>query len=265
MLIAEIAAALAAAYLVILMIVAANQRAFIYFPDRRRIAPETFGLAGVFEHVTQTSDGERLIAWYMPATPGKPTILYFHGNAGGLVTRAERFQEFAEAGFGLFMPSYRSYSGSTGEPSEAAIIADAALTWERLVAEGVDPKDIVLYGESLGSGVAVQLAAKHTPRALVLEAPYSSVVDIGAWRMPLLPVRLLMLDKFKSVRHIRAVHSPLLIIHGERDGIIPIRFGRKLFEAAREPKRFIAYPRGSHSDLYGYGAFADAVTFLSSQ
>jgi fermentation-respiration switch protein FrsA (DUF1100 family) len=162
--VAKILASAVALYLLLALLIAANERSFIYFPDRRRIAPETLGLTRIFERVIQARDGAQLIAWYMPAAPGRPTILYFHGNAGGLITRAARFAQFGDAGFGLFMPSYRGYSGSTGKPSEAAIIADAALAWASLIAEGVDPKDIVLYGESLGSGVAVQLAAQHVAR-----------------------------------------------------------------------------------------------------
>jgi hypothetical protein len=206
-------------------------------------------------------DGARLVMWRAAGRAARPLVLYFHGNAGGLVNRAARFALFANAGLGLVMPSYRGYSGSQGQPSEAANIADAEAVLQMLVAEGCPPRDIVLYGESLGTGVAVQLAAKYPVRGLVLEAPYSSTVDIGRWRAPLLPVDCIMRDRYESVRHIAGVRVPLLILHGEQDGVIPIRYGQKLFAAANEPKTFIAYPQGHHSDLYAHGAFEAIVGF----
>jgi hypothetical protein len=261
----EIAAILAAFYLAVLIGVALGQHNLTYIPDRRRIPPASLGLGHVQEHVMKAPDGAELVAWHGPAEPGKPTLLYFHGNGGGLIDRAERFELYCKAGIGLFVMSYRSYSGSTGVPSEPDNVADAHRAWDYLVSLGVAPEDIVLYGESLGTGVAVQVATQRRPRALILEAPYSSLVDIGAWRFPYLPVRQFMKARYESTRYIGEVEAPLLVVHGEADGIVPIRFGRKLFAAATsQSKRFVSYPRSGHMETYSHGAFDEILQFIAA-
>lgn len=260
----EIAAGLFALYFVVLIAVTLGQHKLTYVPDRRRIPPASLDLGFVEEHVLKMPDGAELIAWHSAAAPGKPTLLYFHGNGGGLIDRASRFDLYRKAGIGLFIMSYRSYSGSTGKPTEPDNIADAHRAWDYLVSLGVDARDIVLYGESLGTGVAVQLAAQRMPRALVLEAPYSSLVDIGAWRFPYLPVRRLMEARYESTRFIGEVTAPILVVHGEADGIVPIRFGRKLFAAATsDRKRFVSYPRSGHMETYDHGAFDEILQFIA--
>lgn len=238
------------------------ERRLMYFPDARRVAPVSLGLEGVEESLVPMEDGTRLVLWRSRPVADRPTVLYFHGNAGGLTTRSSRFPVFAKAGLGLVMPSYRGYSGSGGQPSEGANVADAEAVLQMLLSEGHSLGEIVLYGESLGTGVAVQLAAKYPVRGLILEAPYSSTVDIGRWRAPLLPIERMMQDRYDSVRYIAEVRAPLLIIHGELDGIIPIRYGRKLFAAANEPKSFAAYPLGHHTDLFAHGAFEAVERFV---
>jgi hypothetical protein len=263
-LILEIAAGLAVVYLLVLIGIWLGQHSLTYIPDRRRIAPASLGLDFVQEHVLTTPDGAELIAWHGPAAPGKPTLLYFHGNGGGLIDRAPRFELYRKAGIGLFIMSYRSYSGSSGVPSEPLNIADADRAWDYLASLEVEPEDIVLYGESLGTGVAIQVATRRQPRALILEAPYSSLVDIGAWRFPYLPVRQMMKARYESTRHIEKVTAPLLIVHGEADGIVPIRFGRKLFAAApSEQKRFVSYPGSGHMETYDHGALTEILQFLA--
>ena len=227
-----------------------GQRALIYYPDRRRIAPASIGLKGVEERILQTADGERLIAWYGKARPGQPTLLYFHGNGGGLVDRAPRIERFMQAGYGVYMMAYRGYSGSSGRPTEAANVADAKLAYDTLVAEGVPPQRIILYGESLGTGVATQVAAARPAAGLILDAPYTSIADVGAASYPFLPVRLVLVDRYDTQRYIRDVHMPLLILNGEKDRVIPFTMGRTLYRIAHEPKRLVTFPNGGHSDLY---------------
>ena len=261
----DIAALLAALYVAVLVGIALGQHKLTYIPDRRRISPASLGLGHVEEHLVKAPDGAELVAWHGPAEPGKPTLLYFHGNGGGLIDRAPRFELYRKAGIGLFIMSYRSYSGSTGVPTEPDNIADAHRAWDYLVSLGVKPEDIVLYGESLGTGVAVQVATRRKPRALILEAPYSSLVDIGSWRFPYLPVRQLMKARYESTRYIDKVEAPLLIVHGEADGIVPIRFGRKLFAAATsEPRRFVSYAGSGHMETYAHGALDEILQFLAA-
>ncbi len=238
------------------------QRRLIYFPDTEHETPAEAGLSGVREVVLETPDGARLIAWYVPAARGKPTLLYFHGNAGSLADRADRIRRFAGAGYGVFMPSYRGYSGSTGSPSEAAINADARLAYEHLRGLGVAERAIVLYGELLGSGVAVRLASEHPVGAVILDAPYTSLSDVGKMLYPVMPVQTFMVDRFDSKKHIAAIRAPILIMHGTNDTVIPLALGQALFEAAPEPKEIAVLKGAGHSDIYAYGAFPRLEDFL---
>jgi fermentation-respiration switch protein FrsA (DUF1100 family) len=240
------------------------QRRLIYLPDTEREAPADAGLPGVKEVVLATPDGARLIAWYAAAMPGKPTILYFHGNGGSLADRADRIRRFAGAGYGVFMPSYRGYSGSTGSPSEAAIVADARLAYAHLRGLGVAERAIVLYGESLGSGVAVRLASERPVGAVILDAPYTSLPDVGKLFYPIMPVRTFMVDRFDSKARIAAVRAPILILHGTDDAVVPLALGQALFEAAPEPKEMAVFKGAGHSDIYAYGAFPRVEGFIRS-
>ncbi len=261
------AAAIAGALcLAVLAAVYLLQRQLIYFPDTAYYKPADAGLANVKEVVFADGRGApQFFAWHSPAAPGEPTILYFHGNGGGLITRAERIRMFAEAGLGVFLVSYRGYSGSKGSPSEAANVADAARAYDHLAAHGFEPRDIIAYGESLGTGVAVQLAAAREVGALVLEAPYTSLADIGKEIYPFLPVKTLMRDRYDSKEHISKIRAPLLILHGARDGVIPARFGRALFDAAPEPKELHLIANARHSDIYAYGAFPLLRRFIEAR
>ena len=247
-------AALLAFYAVIVVAAWLGQRRLLYAPDRRRVTPGSLGLAGIAELELAAPDGARLVAWRHIAQPGQPTLLYFHGNAGNLASRADRARQYAEAGFGLLMLSYRGYGGSTGRPSEAANLADARLAYAMLVRDGVEVRDIVLYGESLGSGVAVQLAAEKPVGAVVLDAPYTSIVDVAVGTYPFLPVRPLLADRYESMRVIKQVRAPLLVLHGVRDEIIPVGMGKALYASANEPKRLEIFAEGGHSDLDDHGA-----------
>jgi len=236
-----------------------GQRYLMYVPNPTRVSPAAAGLAGVEEQVLAAPDGARLVAWRAQAAPGKPTILYLHGNAGNLAGRADRFQRYQRRGFGLMMLSWRSYGGSTGRPTESNNIADAILAFDVLVASGVKPEELVVYGESLGSGVAIQLAGKRPVGAVVLDAPYTSIVDVAVLSYPYLPVRPLLLDRYESDRHIGKVNAPVLILHGERDSVIPVRMGRALYELVQGEKKLVLFPEGGHVDLDSYGA-VDVVT-----
>ena len=250
----KIAIGLALVYATVVAIAYLAQRRLTYFPDPTRVVPAEVGLKGVTEETLTAPDGTRLITWYAPAPPGRPTLLYFHGNAGGLSGRSYRFERYRNAGFGVMMLSYRGYSGSSGSPSETANYADARLAYDSLIARGLKPQDIFLYGESLGSGVATQLATQVPVAGVVLDAPYTSIVDVGAAQYPFLPVRLLLTDRYDSASRIARINAPLLILHGARDQVVPVTMGRKLNELAREPKRYVEFPAGGHVDLDGHGA-----------
>jgi fermentation-respiration switch protein FrsA (DUF1100 family) len=165
-----------------------------------------------------------------------------------------------EEGWGVFMLAYRGYAGSTGRPTEAANVADADLAYAALVQGGVAPASLILYGESLGTGVATRLATERRAAGLILDAPYTSIVDVAADAYPYLPVRYVLKDRYETATYIGKVHMPLLILHGERDRVIPVAMGRELFRLANEPKRFATFPNATHSDIYTDGNQAlDAV------
>jgi uncharacterized protein len=222
------------------------QRRLQYLPDTRQISPHEAGLAGVEELRLATPDGETIVAWHAPPRAGRPVLLYFHGNAGGLVDRVPRFRFFMGEGYGFLAVAYRGYAGSSGSPTEEGVIRDAETAYAEARARGYAPERLVIVGESLGSGVATQLAARRTAAALVLDSPFSSALDVAETRYGFLPVRWLMRDQFRSDLAIRDVRAPLLIVHGDKDGVVPITLGRRLFELANEPKTFVLAPGGQH-------------------
>ncbi|HEX2842923.1 alpha/beta hydrolase [Hyphomicrobium sp.] len=252
----KIAAGVLLAMGLLATIVPIIQRKLMYHPDTTYFTPQRAGLSvGVEERVIQTPDGERVLAWYARAKPGLPTILYFHGNAGSLETRIERIRKYMARGLGVFMMTYRGFGGSTGQPSEVANVADAKLAYDQLAALGVDPVDIIIYGESLGTGVAVQVAAARSAAGLVLDAPYTSMVDLAALHYPYIPGRWFMTDRYDTRTHIKDVKAPLLILHGELDDIVPVTMGREIFNLAQPPKVIRTFQGAGHADHYLFGSY----------
>lgn len=240
------------------------QRRLMYLPDPDRVSPATFNLAGVKERVLVAPDTAQIVTWYAPARPGQPTILYFHGNAGNLASRSERVRRYVSRGYGVMLMSYRGYSGSTGSPSERANIADAKLAYDALISDGIDPEDIIIYGESLGSGVAVQVAADNEIGGLVLDAPYTTIVDVAALAYPYLPVRPFVFDRYESIRYLPRVKAPLLVLHGEEDRVIPVEMGKAVYAAANAPKEIATFPHAGHSDHHLYGSYDELFRWIDA-
>jgi uncharacterized protein len=255
---------LAIGYLAIAATMFLFQRQLQYFPTQRAPMPDGVGLTDVQLAALATPDGETLVMWYAPAAPGKPTILFFHGNAGEIADRAARFSVYRAKGYGAAFLSYRGFGGSTGSISETGLMTDAQTAYDWLLAKGVTPENIALIGESLGTGVAVQLAAQQPVGAVILEAPYAAAVDVAAGLYGWLPVRWLMKDQFRSTDHIAKVTAPLLILHGTEDRVIPFAMGQHLFAAANEPKQFIAMVGAGHEALFDPATWALEVTFLDA-
>jgi uncharacterized protein len=246
---------LAVAYALICIGARVLHRRFVYLPNCARCAPEKAGLIGVQEIVFKATDGVTLIAWYLQAKNDKPTILYFIGNNGRTASRADKIRKFSRSGYGVFMLNYRRYGGSEGWPSEAKNIADAAAAYDQLRARGVAPSSIIAYGESLGSAVATHLALQRPVRALVLEAPFTSAVDVGRQSWWMLPLGLIMADQYRTLDRISEVRVPVFLIHGSHDDITPVAHARRLYAAANHPKRLVIFPKANHNDLYGHGAW----------
>jgi fermentation-respiration switch protein FrsA (DUF1100 family) len=238
------------------------QRSLMYFPDSSRTLPAQAGLQQAQELLLTSSDGETLIAWHVAPRGDRPVVLYFQGNGGALNLRADRFAWLTADGNGLVALSYRGYGGSTGRPSEDGLIRDARTAYD-FAATRYPAKRIVLFGESLGSAVAIALAAERAVGGLILDAPFTSAAEVGASAYPFAPVRRMIKDAFRSDLRIGRVHAPLLVLHGERDGVVPIRFGERLFDLANEPKRMVRFPAGDHADLDNHGAIDVVKAFLA--
>ena len=238
------------------------QRGLMYFPDTARTPPVEAGFPQAAEDVIDTEDGEKILIWHVPAKDGRPVVLYFQGNGGALRLRATRFRALTADGTGLIALSYRGYGGSSGAPSEAGLIADARAAYEFAYAR-YEPARIVLWGESLGSGVAVALAAENPVAKVVLEAPFTSAADVAASVYPFVPVRQLMKDQFRSDERIAKVRAPVLIMHGSRDSVVPFALGEKLYSLVSGPKRFVRFDGGEHEGLDSHGALEAVRKFIA--
>jgi fermentation-respiration switch protein FrsA (DUF1100 family) len=250
-----------------------NEDRFVYFPEPGPLAspPASLGLHPRRVEFT-APDGVRLVAWRFDPLAGDSTTrwaLVLHGNAGNLSTpgRPEHTRQFLGLGLGVFAVDYRGYGESDGRPSEAGLYTDARAAYDFLRDSiGVPPARIVIYGHSLGSAVAVELATTAPAAGLIIEGAFTSAPDLGGEIYPFLPTRLLARNRFDSIHRIGALRMPLLVIHGRDDGTIPIAHGRRLFAAAPEPKRFLEVA-GGHDDAYRVGAAAyeaGIAAFLAS-
>jgi fermentation-respiration switch protein FrsA (DUF1100 family) len=238
------------------------QRRLVFDLRPARTTPAAAGFPEAEEHVLQTADGEHIVAWLRPPADAKrPLILMLLGNGDNLGAIAGALRAVTHDGSGVLAVAYRGYSGSTGEPSEEGLRLDAEAGYR--FALGIVPASrLVIFGYSLGSGVAVPLAAGHDCAALVLFAPFTSAVAIAGVDYPYLPVRILMKDQFRSDEVIGKVKVPILMVHGERDQVVPIAFGRELFAAAPQPKRFVALPETDHFTLFRDGGLEAIHDFL---
>jgi fermentation-respiration switch protein FrsA (DUF1100 family) len=251
----------AVAYGLVVAFMYLAQRALLY-PGAYATAPELAAAPwGEWTRIA-TPDGETLAALYAPAAGGKPTILYFHGNADDIRRYGFLAEMLGRQGYGLLAVSYRGYGGSTGSPTEAGLLTDGLAAYDWLAARGGHP--IVLLGQSLGSGVAVNTAAERDAAAIVLISAYDSVLAVARSSYPFLPVAALLKDNFRSDLRIARVGQPKLFLHGDRDGIIPMRFGEALFAAAPEPKRFSIQQDRGHNDLWTTAMVDEVVAFVAA-
>lgn len=241
---------LAASYLAILAYLYFFQRSIIYLPEKHMEGPAHYGLIGTQILTLTTKDNVNIVAWYTPAPDSEaPVMVYFHGNAGSLADRSEKLGLFAQQGLGVLGVSYRGYGGSNGSPSEEGLYEDGRAAIRYLLDHHIPVERIALYGESLGSGVAVQMATEFNVKALILEAPYTSISKRAAEIYPYIPVQLLLKDHFNSLKKITHIHCPLMVFHGEKDLTIPAAHGKKLFETATVPKEIHLYPEVGHTEF----------------
>ena len=252
-----------AIYLAVLGYLWTNQRSFVFRPGIGPLDLINSTVASYMrEETIRTSDGLALTAWYAPAKPGQRTIVYVHGNAGTLGDRHERVQRYLERGFGMLLVGYRGYGGNPGAPTEAGLYEDARAHLDWLATQGVRADELVLYGESLGAAVGIQMALERKAAALVLEAPFASIPLSARTRFPLFAFDWLIKDKFANIDKIDKVNMPLFVVHGARDAVTQQRFGRMVYERAREPKSGYWPADAGHNDLVQFGMVEAVMRFL---
>lgn len=243
------------------------QRQLIYLPSAE--VPEEDAPPGTEEVELHTEDGLTLDAWFVPGTDDPPwgAVIVFNGNAGNRSHRAPLAEALSEAGMAVLLTDYRGYGGNPGRPSEEGLALDARAALEHVL-DRPDVDRVAYFGESLGSAVAVRLATEHRPAGLVLRSPFTSLADVGRHHYPFLPVRGLLHDRYPSADRIERVRSPLLVVAGGRDEVVPTAQSRDLYEAAREAKRFVLVEGAGHNDhalLAGDELIDEVVRFLRGQ
>lgn len=246
-----------------------TQRDMLYYPNNPDTsplpAPRTVGLD--MEAVSaQTEDGLALQAWFAP--PKKkdgPVVVIFHGNANSIAYRGDMADAMMKKGHGVYMCEYRGFGGNPGSLSEEGLYKDARAGVKWLEGKGYKKEQLVYYGESLGTGVAIETALHAKPGLMVLQAPFTSIADVARPHFWYLPIDLLLQDEYDSMQKIGKYSVPVLFIHGEKDRMIPIRLARELYAAAREPKEFLAIPNGDHNDLYSFGVGEKIAEWIGKQ
>ena len=237
------------------------QEKILFQPSREEYGdPSNLGLS--YEDVRlSTDDGETLHGWWIPSEQARGTILFFHGNAGNITTRLQTISTLHELRLNVFIFDYRGYGQSTGRPTEKGLYRDAEAAWQHLIRQHQIPAGkIILYGRSLGAGVATWLAERMPEGAIILESAFTSVSDVGSFHYPYLPVRLLTKADFDSLARIGNCRSPVLVLHSRDDEIIPFSHGEKLFSAAKEPKRFTELTGGhEESFVVSHDAYVGAI------
>ena len=249
-------------YLIIGLCLFIIQRQMTFNKSDKPKKPENYGLINVKEIYISTPDNFKLLAWFYKSNQNNPIIIYFHGNSYNIGERAYRIQKYIDCGLNILILAWRGYSGNDGKPTEKNLYIDglSAVNWV-LKNTLYKKSDIILYGESLGSGIAVELGIKEKYKAIVLEAPFTSIIDIGKKRYPIFPVKYLTLDKFDNLSKIDKLLSPLLIIHGKKDEIVPYNHSLKLFNKAKNKKKHLCIDEAMHNNLYEFGIEKEIIEF----
>jgi fermentation-respiration switch protein FrsA (DUF1100 family) len=240
------------------------QRRLIYFPDSGPVPRAASVISGARDVVLETSDGLRLGAWYVPPRqPDAMTVLVANGNAGNRASRAPLAQALSDRGFGVLLFDYRGYGGNPGSPSEAGLALDARAAYDYLVDEaGVPARELVYFGESLGGGVVTALAVERPPAAIVLRSPFVDLASVGQEHYPLLPVGLLLRDRFPVAEQVAGIDVPVSVVYGSADSVVPAEQSRRVAESAPNLWKLVVVPNADHNDprlVYGGPVVAAVV------
>ncbi len=252
----------AGAYMVFVGVLFLAQRSLLYHPGTAPLDAGQVGLpASALVH-SETEDYLTLSHFYVPpGDPEAPVVVVFHGNAGSAADRVAKFMPLVAGGYGLFLAEYRGFGGNPGKPTEAGLIADGESVLSWLGEQGIDEAQMALYGESLGTGVVLALAEKRRARAVVLEAPFTSIGAAAQQHYPYVPAKWLVRDSFDNLKRIAGIDLPILILHGEKDRTMPSSHGERLAAAGQRVVLQI-FPNAGHNDLFEQGALQKVLTFL---
>jgi uncharacterized protein len=248
--------AAAAALFVWTVVLMIFEEKFIYFPQKypQGAYDQAHSIPNLRECWITTEDSVRIHAWFAPAESAKATLVMSHGNAGNISHRYLVLRSLQRRGYNVLMYDYRGYGRSNGTPSEDGIYRDGRAAYDYVISlPNVDKNRVFLWGTSLGGAVAIDVAQYRTVAGLILESTFTSAPDVARVAYPFLPVQFVMHTKLNSIQKIKNIKIPLLIIHGSRDSIIPIRMGRSLFDAANEPKELYEIPTADHNDTFFVG------------
>lgn len=264
MVIIKVIGSIFVAYLFLILLGFLFQRYLIYQPSleiaerpERQIIPM---------HIVNITSDKNLVlkSWYKRAAPGKVTLIYFQGNAGNIADRAQLIQPYLAQGMGVLLVGYRGYGGNPGRATEEGLYQDARAAWNYLRNNKVPSSCIVLYGESIGAAVAIQLATENSTAAVILEAPFTSLIELAKQYYPIFPINWILSDRYLSDQKISEINSPLLVLVAQDDRIVPVGQSRRLYELAKHPKQIKFYEGVGHNQLH-FVVHQDVVRFLQKQ
>ena len=249
-------------YILFGIIIFLFQRKILFNTSGKPKKPNYYKLYNIKEINILTSDGVNLLAWYSKPKNNQPLLIYFHGNSLDIGERADRINRYIKCGWGVFLLAWRGYSGNVGKPTEKNLYIDgkSAIEW---ISKNLNYnyKQMILYGESLGSGVAVELGTRHKFKSIILEAPFTSIPDIAQKKYKIYPTKKLVLDKFDNYSKIDKILSPILIISGKKDEVVPHSHSKKLFLKANHPKKNLFIDEAMHNNLYDYNIDKEVINF----
>ena len=240
------------------------QRNLLYHPKINNYYGHQLSVA-VEKTIIKTQDNVEILSWYHNKNLNSDkTLLFLHGNAGSLENRIEKLNHFGNMKLNFLIVAWRGFNGNKGKPTEKGLYEDARSAIKWLNSKGITEKSIIIYGESLGTGVAIEISQNKNFAGVILEAPFTSMTDVGKDKYPFLPVSLLLKDKYESDKKIKNVKSPILVMHGKVDNIVPLYMGKKIYKLANEPKHFFVQEYGDHMMDYDERLLNELKKFIQS-
>ncbi len=252
-----------AIYVALAILLLLTQRSHTYFPSKDRPTTSAWHAQSMQEITLTTNDGLKLFAWYQPAQKGKPTLVYFHGNAGHIGHRVFLTKRYRQDGYGLLLVEYRGFGANPGKPTEKGLYQDAAAAMDFLEQRGIAPNCTILYGESIGTAVAIETAMKYPVAALILQSPFTSLADMASHHYFFFPTRWFLLESYDSKSKIKTLNIPVLITYADDDAVVPAKFSKALYEAANEPKQLLGVKGLGHNDFYLQSEYPKVIQFIN--